>query len=332
MRTRPLLTALRTHWVVFVGLVAVAVLIIVVDPLQVARALASANPIALATMIPVVLLLYLFHGVAWWIALRGLNVPVGLRQAVKVTFISQAFDILPGGDLWRVPIVRPEDGTRLDAGVVAAAVVFDDLVYFFVLTFAMVPAAVSFPIVRASLAIALVPQLTIFVILLWPALYDQLAHRVARLRLFRRFDAQLALLGPSFRRLVTAQTVIPIVLVDVICSVLAIGLYGLAVAAVHATGVGVQQVAFTYATGQVLSGLTVLPAALGAYEGMMTGLLAVQGVAPAVAAAAALLYRVINDILMALIGLTIAFLVDRALLQSRPPAVQADAVPASPTR
>ena len=314
MKRHQVLKALRDHWVVFVGLVAVAALIVAVDPFKLVHALVAANPIALVAMIPVVLLLYFFHGVAWWIALRGLKVPVGLRQALKVTLISQAFDLVPGGDLWRVPIVRPEDDTDLDSGVVTAAVVFDDLVYFFVLTFAMVPAAVSFPAVRAPLAIALLPQLIMFGILLTPQIYNPLAGHIARLSLFRRFARQLASLGPSFQRLVRARTVIPIVIVDVICSLLAIGLYSLAVVAVHASGVSAQQVAFTYATGQVLSGLTVLPAALGAYEGMMTGLLAVQGVALATAAAAALLYRVVNDVLMALIGLAVAFLGDRELL------------------
>jgi uncharacterized membrane protein YbhN (UPF0104 family) len=317
MKRRQMLTVLRDHWVVFVGLVAVAALIIAVDPIKLSHALVAANTVALAVMIPVVLLLYAFHGVAWWIALRGLNIPVGLRQALKVTFISQAFDLLPGGDLWKVPIVRSEDGTHLNVGVVAAAVIFDDLVYYFVLTFAMVPAAVALPAVRAPLAIALLPQLAIFVILLTPQFYDPLAGWIAGLRPFRGFATQLESLGPSFRRLVTVRTVIPIVTVDAICSLLAIGLYGLAVTAVHATGVSIDQIAFTYATGQVVSGLTVLPAALGAYEGMMTGLLAVQGVAPAVAAASALLYRVINDVLMALIGLAVAFLVDREFLSSR---------------
>ena len=317
MTRHPVLSAMRDHWVVFVGLVAVAGLIVAVNPSKLVRALAGADVVALLAMIPVVLLLYLFHGLAWWIALRGLKVPVGLPQAVKVTLISQAFDLLPGGDLWKVPIVHSEDTTRLDAGVLAATVVFDDLVYFLVLTLAMAPAAVTFPLVRASLAIVLVPQLAIFVILLTPRIYDPLASRIAQVRMFRGFASQLVSLGPTFQRLVRVRIVVPILAVDAVCSLLAIALYGLAVAAVHASGVSLGQVAFTYASGQVLSGLTVLPSALGAYEGMMTGLLAVQGVAPAAAAAAALLYRVVNDVLMAVIGVAVAFLADRKLLRRR---------------
>ncbi|MGH7764325.1 MAG: lysylphosphatidylglycerol synthase domain-containing protein [Candidatus Dormibacteraceae bacterium] len=306
---------LGEHWVVMLGLIGVAALIVAVDPAKVTRAVAVAEPRTAALMLPVVLTLYFCHGVAWWIALRRIGTGVGLRQAVKVTLISQAFDVLPGGDLWRVPIVRPEDGSQANAGLIAATVIFDDLVYFFVLTFAMVPLAVTSPIVRLSLAIALVPQLAIFTALLCPPLYSWLAGRVVTMPLFRRFQPQLAVLGPSFRRLVVPRVIVPVVLVDGVCAVLAIALYGLAMSAMHVSGVGLAAISFTYATGQVVSGLTVIPGALGAYEGMMTGMMAVQGVPPALAAAGALLYRVVNDVFMALIGLTVALSIDREYLR-----------------
>ena len=200
----------------------------------------------------------------------------------------------------------------MDSGAVAASVVFDDLVYFFVLTGAMLPAAMSLPVLRLPLAVALVPQTTIFVILLWPALYMRLAGMVSALPVFRRFQGELVVLGPAFQHLVRPRTLLPVVAVDAICVLLATGLYGLAASAVHMSGVGWEQIAFTYAAGQVLSGLTVIPAALGTYEGLMTGLMALQGVVPASATAAVLLYRVINDFLMALIGLVVALMTTSA--------------------
>ncbi len=307
---RRLLTGLREHWVVLLGLVGVAALVVAVDPAKVALALGGADPVAVALMLPTVLLLYLLHGLAWWVALWSAGARVGVRQAVEVTFVSQAFTMLPGGDLWRVPIVTSESGEG-NAGVLMATVVFDDLVYYFVLSFAMFPAAIRFPELRLLLAAAVLPQIAIFVILLWPRAYETLAGAVGRVRPLRRFTPQLALLGPGFRRLVKARTVIPVVVIDAGCALLAIALYGLALAAVHAGGAAPFQVAFTYAVGQVLSGLTVLPGALGAYEGMMTGMMAVMGVAPAAAAAAALLYRAVNDVLMAGLGLLVALVFER---------------------
>ncbi|HUZ88557.1 MAG TPA: lysylphosphatidylglycerol synthase transmembrane domain-containing protein [Candidatus Acidoferrales bacterium] len=311
MPFRGLLAELAKHWVALIGLAAVAALVISVDPSKVEYSLRRADMGEVALMLPVVVALYALHGVAWSIALRGLRLPIGVRRAIKVTLISQAFDLVPGGDLWRVPILKAESGSALEAGVLTAAVVFDDLVYFLVLTLGMVPAAVEVPWFRAALGAALLPQAAIFAILLWPGLYERLAQVVGSIRLFRRFQVQIDLLGPAFRRLVRARTVIPIVLVDALCAGLAIALFGLALAAVHATGASPERVSFTYASGQVLTGLTVLPGALGLYEGMMTGMMAVQGVAVAAAAAAALIYRLINDVLMAILGLGVALVFDR---------------------
>ena len=308
---RRLLRGLRENWIVAVGLVAVAALVIAVDPAKLGHDLANADGLFVVLMFPTVLALYLLHGLAWWIALRGISAPVGIRQAFSITYISQAFAFLPGGDLWRVPIIRSHHGEGLDAGRIAATVIFDDLVYFFVLTFVMVPAVVQRPILAFPLSIALLPQLTIFGILLWPRLYAFLAERVGEIPFLRRFEPQLKLLGPAFRELMTPHTLVPIVIVDAGCAALATCLFALAVTAVHATGFSLQQIAFTYASGQVLAGLTSVPAALGLYEGMMTGFMAVQGVAPAVAAAASFIYRAMNDLLMALIGLVVALLFER---------------------
>jgi uncharacterized membrane protein YbhN (UPF0104 family) len=309
------------------GLVGVAALVVVIDPGRVTRTLLGADPLLLLLMLPIVLALHVLHGVAWGIALRGAGVPVGTPEAVRVTYISQAFDVLPGGDLWRIAVVRPEHPGRLDAGAVAASVVFDDLVYFLVLSLAMVPAAIRLPFLRAALAAVLAPQLAIFLILLWPALYRALAAPVERLRPFRRFAPQLRLLGPSFRRLVRPRTLVPVVLVDAFCAALAITLYWLALSAVHVRQVGPYQVGFTYAGGQVLAGLTVLPGALGVYEGLMTAAIALQGVPPALAAAGALIYRAVNDLLMALIGLAVALRTDRSWTSRRRSPLSAQAPP-----
>lgn len=302
----------RDHWVVVVGVVALIALVIAVHPARVARALTHADPMMLALMLPTVLVLYVVHGLAWWVALRGAGIRLPAWRAVAITFISQTFTYLPGGDLWRIPLVETGSRDRVAVGAVTGTVVFDDLVFFAVLTMAMLPAAIGAPLLFSALGATLLPQVLIFTILLWPWLYHALAGLVSRLPLLRRFEAQLQLLGPSFRRLVRLRTLIPVLLLDVIASALAIALFAEALRGVRADGISLGHVAFTYSLGQVGSSLTVLPAALGAYEGLLTGLIASQGVAAAVAALAALLYRGFNDILMALIGFVLAVFLRRA--------------------
>ena len=303
---------LRERWVVVVGVVALVALVIFVHPAQVASALARADPVMLALMLPTVLVLYLVHGLAWWVALRGAGIEISVWRAVAITFVSQTFTYLPGGDLWRVPLVETGSRTRVEVGAVTGTVVFDDLVYFVVLTMAMVPAAVQAPLLFTGVGVTLLPQTVIFTILLWPRLYHALAGLVTRLGPLRRFEPQLQLLGPSFRRLIRPRTLIPVVLLDLVASVLAIALFALALRGVRAETVSLGRIAFTYSLGQVGSSLTVLPAALGAYEGLMTGLIAAQGVPAAMAALAALLYRGFNDILMAVVGFALALLMRRA--------------------
>ncbi len=303
-----LLAALRTHWVTGLGLLAVAALIVVVNPAKLLRALGEADVAALILMLPCVLLLYVFHGIAWWVALRRLDAGVGFRPAQQVTFLSQAFVFLPGGDLWRVPILQRTARPTAPNGVLVGSVVFDDLLFTFVLSFGMLPALLQAPALAIPFALLLAPQLAVFAILLWPALYRALAARVGHLRPIRRFEPQLQMLGPAFRTLCNPRTLSAVVAADLVCAALTIALFGLGVAAVHAEGASIQRIAFTYSAGQVAAALAILPAALGAYEGMMTGLLSVQGVAPAAAAAATLLYRAVNDVLMALVGLGLALL------------------------
>ncbi|MHB8536969.1 MAG: lysylphosphatidylglycerol synthase domain-containing protein [Candidatus Dormibacteria bacterium] len=153
--------------------------------------------------------------------------------------------------------------------------------------------------------------MVIFAILLSPAVYRALSARVGNLRPFRRFRPELELLGPSFRSLVRVRTVLLVMALDVIAASLAIALFALALASVHATGSDLSHVAFTYSASQVVTNLTVIPGALGAYEGMMTGAMALEGVAPAAAATGTLLYRIANDVVMALIGVAIVLVYDR---------------------
>lgn len=294
----------RTNWVLLAGCVAVAALIFAVGPPKVAGALDAADPGELALMLPCALLLYLVHGLAWWLALRAAGTPVRAREAIETTYASQALVLLPGGDLWRVPILRRH---RPDAasGVVTGAVVFDDLTYLAMLSCAMLPALVARPHLWPFFAGLAVPQALLFLLLLWPRPQRWVLARAGGLPVMRRFTDRLEDIGPAFR-LVARSRLVPLILVlQVVCALLAITLFGLGLAAVHAA-VPPLELSFTYAGGQVAASIAVIPAAVGAYEGLMTGLLALQSVPAADAAVTALLYRFFNDVVMAVVGLAVA--------------------------
>jgi len=110
---RRLVGGLRSNWIVWLGLLAVAALILAVDPSKLGRALANADGQAVLLMLPTVGFLYVLHGIAWSFALRGARVPVGVRQAVVVSFVSQ-FQLLGALFLVLLPFVlfmrRPRGG------------------------------------------------------------------------------------------------------------------------------------------------------------------------------------------------------------------------------
>jgi uncharacterized protein (TIRG00374 family) len=126
---------------------------------------------------------------------------------------------------------------------------------------------------------------------------------VERIRFLRRFDRELRDIRPAFVKLFQPRIGLTIVLINAVAVALAFALFLLALHAVGVNNVGFAKAAFIYALGHILAALTFLPGGVGAYEGILTAFMALQGVPPSTGAAAAILYRGFNDIFMALIGL-----------------------------
>jgi uncharacterized membrane protein YbhN (UPF0104 family) len=302
---------LLIHWTVYLGLIALALLVMAVNPAKVGAALSGADGRILVVMLVCVLAIYLSRGVAWWIEMTALSVGMSLREAIRNLYVSQALVYLPGGDMWRVPLVK----SRFDdvqSGSIAGAVVYDDLIYYLALSVLMVIALGAFTARDALLGLIFVPQLLIIAILLSPRVYRRLSHVVTRIGAMRKLRPVLADIGATFRELFRRPVLLKVGLVDIAGGALSTSLYALALAAVHANAIGLREIAATYIFGQVTAGLTVVPGALGAYEALMTGLFVLDGVPAALATAAALLYRIFNDVIMAVVGLITAFASERS--------------------
>jgi uncharacterized membrane protein YbhN (UPF0104 family) len=167
----------------------------------------------------------------------------------------------------------------------------------------VLPAIAQHPDIGAVVAVITLLQASIFVVLLWERGYNWAVRKVERIRLLRRFDRELRDIRPAFRHLFSPRIGAPIVA----CNALAVGvaflLFELALHAVGVNHVGYAKAAFIYALGHILAAVSFLPGGVGVYEGILTAFMALQGVPPPQGAAAALLYRGFNDIVMAAIGL-----------------------------
>ncbi|HZU17717.1 MAG TPA: lysylphosphatidylglycerol synthase transmembrane domain-containing protein [Candidatus Dormibacteraeota bacterium] len=316
---------LRAHWLLVLGLGALGGLVVAVDPARLVRALADADRGLLALMLPCVLAHYVFRSLAWRVGLRRIGVRVGVVRAAVLTLAAQSLVFLPGGDLWRVPVLTRMEGSRRDQGELASTVVFDDLVFWLLLTLALIPALLGTPELGMVVVGILLGEAAIVALLLWPAGYAFAVEVAGRVPAVRHLRPQLRQLGPAFRRLANPRTLAATALLDAVAALLAFGLFRLALMAVHVREVDFVEAAFVYALGHLFAGLSMLPAGLGVYEGTLTGLLVLQGVDPASAAAAALLYRGFNDLLMGMAGLPVVMVLDRARPGSSRPGVGREA-------
>ena len=90
--------------------------------------------------------------------------------------------------------------------------------------------------------------------------------------------------------------------------------------ALHAVGqtqVGLIAASFVLALSFVISGISLIPGGVGPFEGLLTVLMIANGVPVAAGAAAGLLFRGFNDILMAGIGAVFLVLIRRGHLHER---------------
>lgn len=306
---------LREHWLLVLGLLAVCGLVIAVGPAKLTRVLAGADPRFLALMLPCVLALYATRGLAWRVALLGSGLTVTRARAIRLVIAGQALIFLPGGDLWRIAVTARAQDLRRMGGVITATIVFDDLVFMTLLSLALVPLLARMPFLIPLVVLALLGELMLWSLLVWPAGYLRAVQLATRMLPVGRLAIPLGQLGPAFRRLVRPRIVLQVGLLNAVAGVLSLSLFVLALLAVRVTWIGLDQAAFTLAAGQIVGSATMLPGGIGAYEAVLTGLLVAAGVAPATGAAAALLYRGFSDVLMSVLGVAAGIGLGRRVAQ-----------------
>jgi uncharacterized membrane protein YbhN (UPF0104 family) len=75
--------------------------------------------------------------------------------------------------------------------------------------------------------------------------------------------------------------------------------------------------AFVLALSFVIAGISLIPGGVGPFEGLLTVLMIANGVPVAAGAAAGLLFRGFNDVLMAAVGALFLVLIRRGRLRER---------------
>lgn len=307
---------LRRHAAELVALAALVALVVSVNPPKLLHVLGRSDWRALAAMVPVVLLMYVTRGLAWWFALRRIGERVSIRRCLMVEFAGQVMIFLPMGDLARVAMLR---GVRPDVGggPVTATIAFQELVFMTLLGLGVVPRVITSPGVGALVLLMLVAHAAVFLVLSWEPAYTRARVLVERIRFLRRFDTQLRELRPAFMTLWDVRTAAPIFALQAIAAALSFLLFFLALQALGLRQVSFMTGTFVLSLSYLLAGLSLIPGGLGAFEAVLTILLLSNGVPAAGGAAAAILYRGYNDVIMAGAGVPFALRMRQLMRQRR---------------
>jgi uncharacterized protein (TIRG00374 family) len=286
-----------------IAVLSIVGLVLGVNPGKLWGVLQHVQPLPLLLMLPCTLAIYIARAVGWHVALHRIGVHISLHRTITVMIAGQALIFLPAGDLARVKMVRETGSDGQNAGEITGTIAFQELLYMTLMGLAVLPAIAQHPDIGALVAVITLTQVGIFLVLIWERGYNFAVRIVERIRLLRRFDKELRDIRPAFVQLFDPRAGIPIVLWNALAVTFAFALFELALHAVGVSNISFAKAAFIYALGHILAALSFLPGGVGVYEGILTGFMALQGVPPSQGAAAALLYRGFNDIVMALFGL-----------------------------
>ena len=298
----PVWRLVRRYWAELFAAVSLIALIVGVNPLTLGHVFGTIDWRIALVMVPIVLVLYLCRGMAWLIALRAIGEHVSFVQTQIIELAGQVMIILPMGDLARVAMVRNTDRER-GAGTLTATVALQELLFMLFISFGALPRLAEEPSVALIMIVTMLAFLSVFVILLWEAAYEWAVRVVEHVKPLRRFDKQLHEIRPAFVRLCRPRTLIPIAFFQAIAALLSFSLFFLAMRSIGINNVSYVNAVFVLGVSYTFGGISFLPLGIGAFEGLLTVILLTLHIPAAMGAAAGLIYRGYNDVLMAAIGL-----------------------------
>lgn len=316
-RTGAVARFLRAHALEVIAVLCLVGLVIAVDPAKLGTVFGRLEIRPLVLMIPVTLGMYLLRSVGWWVTLREIGVKVDLPHSIAVEFAGQTMIFMPTGDLARVKLIKDVTGTSRSGGELTATIAFQELIFIFVMGLGVVPRIAKQPDIGLLVLVMVLFQALILTVLIWEPAYRWAIRTVERVKILRRFDKQLRSIRPAFIELLHPRTAVPVVICNMVAVALTYLLFYLSLQAIGQHQVSFIAAAFVLALSHILSGLSLIPGGVGPFEGLLTVLMIANGVPPASGAAAGLLYRGFNDILMAGVGAVFLVLIRRGKLQFR---------------
>jgi uncharacterized protein (TIRG00374 family) len=315
---------LRGHWLEALAVASIIGIVIGVDPRKLARVFARLSWLPAALMVPVVIAVYTSRALAWWVTMRKIGLRISFWRTWLIEVAGQTLIFLPAGDLARAAMVEESGAGGHDAGEIAGTITFSEFILMTVIGLGVVPRLVVRPDVGLLVLIMLAAHVAIVVMLCWERAYDSAIGLVTRIRLLRRFEEPLKNLRDTFVRLLDWRSLAAVIAIDLVTAALTFLLFYLGLTAVGVHHLSFVEAAFVLSLGHLLAGLSLLPAGAGVFEGLLIALLYGFGVPASQGAAAALIFRAYNDVVMAGFGAMAGVLLKRLAAGGRGERLEAE--------
>ncbi|HSP64810.1 MAG TPA: lysylphosphatidylglycerol synthase transmembrane domain-containing protein [Candidatus Deferrimicrobium sp.] len=286
------------------ALAVIGSLIVASNPSQVGTAIERFHISDIPIIVGLSVGYYILQGVRWWTLLRIVTTKPPLGETVLMTLTGQATALLPLGELTRaILLARVRD---IAVGSAVAAVTVQELLYSALLISAALPGSSRYYFARAGVAAALGGTVLVVVLLTVRPVYQLLRRGVARLPVLQRMMGSIDRLQSDTVILFENWRTYVWLWISAVQAVMAISLFYFVVNAIAPGRLDWVTAAFIYSISNVASAITLSPGSLGAFEATTAGLLVATGGLPfGVATAAAVVHRLADKGLSAVLGVSL---------------------------
>jgi uncharacterized membrane protein YbhN (UPF0104 family) len=276
-------------------------LIVASNPSQVGRAIEHFTVRDIPIVVGLSVGYYLLQGVRWWTLLRIVTRKPPLGETVLMTLTGQATALLPLGELTRAILLARV--RTIAVGSAIAAVTVQELLYSVLLIAAALPGSSRYYFARAGVAAALGGTVLVVILLTVRPVFRRVRALVARMPVLRRMMGSIDLLQADTVILFENWRTYVWLWISALQALMAVSLFYFVVNAIAPGRLDWVTAAFIYSISNVASAITLSPGSLGAFEATTAGLLVAAGGLPfGVATAAAVVHRLADKGLSALIG------------------------------
>lgn len=299
-------------WLPWIGiLVLLAILIQAVHPAALLAALRHARLWLLLPVLGCGLAGLVLRGMRWHLLLQAIAAPNSLLDSILLFTAAQAALLVPAGQFLLPVLQRSEHGTLIRRS--APTILVQELIFGLLVLPAALPGVPSYHPAGWMLLVALIFNAGTGIFLLQGRVLRWGLRLVQHIPIVRNHVHNLAELQENFVTVASSKEAAWGTIFDMA----AIGLAGLgfylSLRAVGVSGISWVESMAVYALGSSVGTLSALPGGLGANEDVSTLVLGHLGVATGAAAAATLLFRVVNLLMGTTVGWIVLVLARRRL-------------------